>query len=105
MVADEPSVEIEVDVETEPAGVPAEAEATVMLAKPVPVLPEKAEIWPDGCPYPPPACALAVCTCPESVAVCVWVPNAEPVKLELEDAVWLWETKVAFALPPVAATA
>ena len=37
MVADDPSVELEVDVETVPAGVPAEFEDTDMLAKPVPV--------------------------------------------------------------------
>ena len=54
MVADDPSVEMEVDVETDPAGVPAEAEATVMLAKPVPVLPAVAVTWPDGCPNPAP---------------------------------------------------
>ena len=53
-MADEPSVEMEVDVETDPAGVPAEAEATVMLAKPVPVLPAVAVTWPDGCPNPAP---------------------------------------------------
>lgn len=35
--------------------------------------------------------------------MCVWVPNAEPVKVEV--AVCVWETTIASALPPTAATA
>ena len=71
MVADEPSVELE--VATEPAGVPAETEVTDMLALPESVV----TVWnvdkfapPPTGPIPPTETAPGnVCVCPESVAV------------------------------------
>ena len=74
MVADDPSVVLVVVVATVPAGVPADADETDMLAKPVPVV---CVFWkfctlsgPEVVPKTP-ALPVSECVCPESVAVCV----------------------------------
>ena len=98
-----------VEVDTLPVGIPAEIGTTDMLAKPVLVLvaaklgyragvldPDCGNDW-FGKEYE--------CVCPKSVAVWVCVPNALPEKLEVEDAVWVCETTMASAVPPIWDTA
>lgn len=108
---------IDVEVETLPDGVPA-GEAVLVVATVMPVaeevvvcancgtLPSPSDGGIDCGPEVVPQYTWWVCigSVTTDVAVWLWVPSAEPVNVELDDAECVWSTTIESAEPPVPPT-